>query len=207
MGFVAARIHHAEYGQTAALILQMAAEMDISKFEIFTVPGGFQVPDAIADVLNPAADLSPVIPEPSLMSGAAGTPPAWWDEKQEESGIEVDAEGKVYVKALRPEAVQITVGTGGAPGEPGTPTTVVEIAEVYDAAIDGPTVATDHDEIAEVIYGTMELSADVTDLVPAAPAAPSDAEVRIWAEENGIKVSPKGRIAQSVLDAYKSTKE
>lgn len=104
MGFVAARAHHKEYGETASLILQMAAEMDISKFEIFTVPGGFQVPDAISDILNPAADLSPTVPSPEP-SGASGEPPAWWGQELEVAGVEVDAEGKVYVKALRAEPV------------------------------------------------------------------------------------------------------
>lgn len=145
MGFVAARAHHKEYGETASLILQMAAEMDISKFEIFTVPGGFQVPDAISDILNPAAELSPAVPSPAP-SGASGIPPAWWGEEQERSGIEVDAEGKVYIRELRPEPIE---------------------------------------------------DAPVT----------KDSDIRIWAEENGIKVSPKGRIAQSVLDAFNASQE
>ncbi len=150
MGFVAARAHHKEYGETASLLLQMAAEMGISKFDLKTVNGGFEVPDAISDVLNGTHT-----PPPVTIPSRIGEPPAWWGEELERPGIEVDAEGRVYLK---------------------------------DPAAHG---------------------LDPKDFQPEVEArlAPTQAEVRSWAEENGIQVAPKGRIAQSVIDAYQATRE
>ncbi len=173
MGIVPARIHHKEYGETAALLLQMAAEMNINKWDIKTVPGGFSVPDVISDVLNPTAQMHPDVPDVAAPTGA---PPTWWDEPQQTSDVEVDAEGKVYLKETPVEFVEAPV---------------------------------------EVIHGTLELSAEFfqppVHLDTRMTAGPSpvakDADIRSWAEENGIKVAAKGRLAQSVVDAYNAAQE
>ncbi len=148
MGFVAARVHHKEYGETASLLLQMAAEMGISKFDLKTVNGGFEVPDAISDVLNGTHT-----PPPVTTPSHKGEPPTWWGEELEQPGVEVDAEGRIFLK---------------------------------DPAAHG---------------------LDPKDFQPEPSPAAKDSDIRAWAEENGIKVAAKGRLAQSVVDAYIAAQE
>jgi len=38
-------------------------------------------------------------------------------------------------------------------------------------------------------------------------SAPKSADVRAWAQENGIEVSPTGRVPQKVIDQYQSSQK
>lgn len=78
MGFVMAREHHAEYGETASLLLQMAEELGYDVQTVRTVAGGFSVPDEISDALKPV-------------------PPESWSEPLPVVDVEYGEDGTVYL--------------------------------------------------------------------------------------------------------------
>ncbi len=153
MGFVSARAHHPEFGETASFLLALANEMGFTPWDVKVANGGFEVPDEVADAVN-----GTVTPPSPTAASELGEPPAWWSEPIQEPDVDFQADGKVVLKETPAEFV-----------------------------------VSDRDEVAEAIEE--------------APAPAKLSEVRAWAEENGIKVAPKGRIAQPVIDAYYAAQE
>jgi Lsr2 len=51
---------------------------------------------------------------------------------------------------------------------------------------------------------TTSAGASTSRSMPSKRGRPSNAEVRSWARENGLAVSERGRLAQSVMAAYRS---
>lgn len=163
MGFVPAGAGDPSYGETAALLLALTAEMGFHVREVKTVTGGFEVPDDVWRAMDPQA--VPIM-QPSLK-----TAPPGWDDPLPEVDIEVGEDGKVYA-SVQEELNARYDAENAALAEAGVETT-------------GGTWA-----------GTPELNGPVEE-------SETDREsIRAWARENGHDVADKGRLKQTVIDAY-----
>lgn len=187
MGFIYSEAHTPEYGQLAALLVAMAREAGIHQRELQTVPNGFLVPDSISDQLLPPKSFAVADPRDE-----GKVPPPGWDEPLAPADVEFGDDGKVY---LTPEAA--------AALEPIQPP--VE-GDGFEEALTEAMLAP-----VEVIYGTLNLDADMGDLdvlqnlvadEPAPVAKPESAAIRTWARENGLDVPVRGIVPKAIVEAY-----
>lgn len=100
MALIESKPHLHEYGETASLLLQMADEMGFDVRSVRTVPGGFEVPDAIAAILTGVPQ-----PLPQVQSNEGRTPPASWAESLPEPGVEIVKGRVVLTEAERARLV------------------------------------------------------------------------------------------------------
>lgn len=92
MALVLADAAHPDYGNLASLLLAMNEELGYHVREVVTVPGGFDVPDAVKAQLEP--NFTPEVPAVAP-SAEEKVPPAWWSEPEPEVNVTLE-DGKYY---------------------------------------------------------------------------------------------------------------
>lgn len=106
--FVAADAAHPDYGNLASLLLAVNEELGYHVREVRTVPGGFEVPDAVHAQLEP--DFTPDVPAVAP-SGEKLPPPAWWSEPEPEVDVTFE-DGKYYAAPTFEAEVEAAVAAG-----------------------------------------------------------------------------------------------
>jgi len=88
VGFIACKSDTQEYGELAALLLQMTDEMGFHVWSVRTVPGGFEAHDDVIAVLNGEKVLTMDPAEAAAIANEGKTPPPSWSEPLETPDIE-----------------------------------------------------------------------------------------------------------------------
>ena len=115
MAFVASDPHKSEYGELASLLLQMTDEMGFNVWTVRTVPGGFEVHDDVAAVLNGEKIFTKDLGEAVAILNAGKTPPASWSQPLDKVDVEYNPEdGKYYATIGESDPIPEVVGNAAS---------------------------------------------------------------------------------------------
>ena len=105
MAFVPSDPSQSTYGELASLLLQMTDEMGLHVWTVRTVPGGFEVHDDVAAVLNGEKIFTKDLGEAVAILNAGKTPPPSWSQPLDKVDVEYNPEdGKYYAVIETPDS-------------------------------------------------------------------------------------------------------